>query len=214
MDHLPGGTSPPADLPREAFAAALRAYEERRQLDMSALAEELRISRATLYRRVGSRQRLFGEVLWYRTRQVLAEGLVAAEGLRGAARVLAISETYLRAIHDRPELLALFDRDPEGALRLVAGDDSPVHRGLIDVVSSVLAEEEERGALRLTIDRDTLAFVIVRIAESLMYAERIGPGSPPDYRVPVEVISRLLVGSQVGALPAPQLAAGPGAPAA
>jgi len=206
VNHLPEGTGAPPDLPLDAFEAALRAYEECRRLDMSGLAAELGVSRATLYRRVGSRQRLIGEVLWYRTREVISAALAATEGLGGTARVVAMVEMYLRVIHDRPELLALFDRDPEGALRLVAGRDSPVHHGLRRSLASVLAEEEARGALRLTIDRETLAFVIVRIGESLMYAERVGIGSPPDYHVPVEVISRLLIGSQVGALPAPQLA--------
>jgi AcrR family transcriptional regulator len=209
MRHLPEGTGPPADLPEDAFALALKAYEERRQLDMSALAAEIGIARATLYRRVGSRQRLLGEVLWHRSRQVLAGALTASEGLRGAARVLAIFESYLRVVVDRPELHALFDRDPEGALRLVATQESPVHRGLVRVVSSVLAEEEERGTLRLTIDRETLAFVIVRIGESLVYADRPAHAPAPEsYRAPVDVVARLLVGSQVGALPAPQLAAG------
>ncbi len=203
MRHLPEGTAPPPDIPADAFAAALDAYENCRQLDMSALAAELGVARATLYRRVGSRQRLLGEVLWYRSRQVIAAAIAGAEGLRGAARVVATFESYLRVVHDRPQLRAIFERDPEGALRLVSGQDSPVHRGLVRVTASLLAEEEERGALRLTIDRDTLAYVIVRIGESLVYADR--PARVEGYRMPVEVIARLLMGSQVGALPAPQL---------
>lgn len=206
MRHLPEGTDPPPDLPPDAFAAALEAYEACRQLDMSALATELGVARATLYRRVGSRQRLLGEVLWYRSRQVLAASLAAAEGLRGAARVVAILESYLRVVTDRPQLRTLFERDAESALRLVSDQESPVHRGLVRVVSSVLAEEEERGTLQLTIDRDTLAFVIVRIGESLIYADRTGSAPPQSHRAPVDVVARLLVGSQVGALPAPQAA--------
>lgn len=211
MRHLPEGTDPPAEMEPGAFGAALRAYEECRQLDMGRLAQELEVSRATLYRRVGSRQRLMGEVLWYRTRQVLAASIHAAEGLQGAARVVAILESYLRVVHDRPQLLALFERDPDNAIRLVAAQDSPVHRGLVRVVSSVLAEEEERGALRLTIDRETLAFVIVRIGESLIYADRFGSDAhPTDYRTPIDVVARLLAGSQVGALPALEAVATPG----
>jgi AcrR family transcriptional regulator len=205
MEHVPGGIDPPAHVPRELFSAALAAYEEGRRLDMGALAAELGIGRATLYRRAGSRQRLLGEVLWFRTRQVLAHALGAAEGLTGAARIVAIFETYLRIIHDRPALLALLEREHETALRLITSQQSPVHSGLVKVVASVLAEEQERGAIALTIDVDTLAYVIVRIGESLIYADRPAE-TAPDHRAPVDVVARLLAGSQVGALPSPQAA--------
>lgn len=197
--HLPEGTEPPAGLPRPIFDAALATYEQGRRLDMGSLAEEVGIARATLYRRVGSRQRLLGEVLWFRTRQVLAHALVAAEGLSGAARVLAITELYLRVVTARPELHALLEREHESALRLITSQASPVHGGLVRTVASVLREERERGEMTLTIDVDTLAYVLVRIGESLIYADR---GS--DHHTVVEVVSRLLAGSQVGALPSPQ----------
>ncbi len=205
MHHLPEGTEPPADLPPEVFDAALAAYEEGRRLDMGGLAAELGISRATLYRRATSRQHLLGQVLWFRTRQVLTHALAAADGLTGAARLLAIHETYLRVIHDRPALLALLEREPDAAVRLITASDSPVHCGLVRFVASVLAEEQDRGAITLTIDVETLAYVIVRIGESLIYAGT--PGEPSGYRAPVDVVARLLAGSQVGALPALQQAA-------
>lgn len=203
MHHLPEGTEPPSAIPRDVFDAALAAYEEGRRLDMGALAGELGIGRATLYRRVGNWQRLLGEVLWFRTRQVLAHALAAADGLEGAARVIAVFETYLRVVHDRPQLLSLLEREPESALRLITAADGPVHAGLVRVVASVLAEEQERGALTLTIDVETLAYVIVRIGESLIYAGR--PGHAGDHRSAVDVVARLLAGSQVGALPSPQV---------
>jgi len=205
VEHLPEGTGPPADLPADAFAAALRAYEEERRVDMGALAAELGIGRATLYRRVGSRERLLGAVLWYRTRQVLDHALGATADLHGAARVTGILEVYLAIVADRPALRALLAREPEGTLRLITSQESPVHRGLRRVVASVLAEEEERGALRLTIDRETLAYVIVRIGEAFVYDGHLARGAAgPDHHAPVEVVARLIAGSQVGALPAPQ----------
>jgi AcrR family transcriptional regulator len=204
MELLPGGTEPPSDIPREAFDAALAAYEEQRKLDMGALAQELGVSRATLYRRAGSGQRLLGAVLWYRSRQVLHAALQATAQLRGAARVVAITEGYLRAIHDRPQLIALLDRDPDGALRVLTSSESPVNAGLRAVIEKVLAEEEASGALELTIDRETLAYVIVRIGEALLYADRPRGAGAPDHQRVVGVIARLLAGSQVGALAPPQ----------
>jgi len=204
--ELPEGTDPPADIPRAAFDAALAAYEAGRRLDMSGLAEELGIARATLYRRVGSRERLLGEVLWWRSRQVLDAALRATAGLRGEARIVALVEAYLEAVYTRPQLHALLGREPANALRILTSSTSPVHTGILRALEAVLAEEEERRALSLTIDSATLAYVIVRLGESLLYAEPFDPeASPPPQRTVVEVVARLLAGSQVGALPAPQL---------
>src|SRR5215467_3933227 len=58
----------PAAAARPTPLDALRLARERwlagERLDMGALAEELGISRATLYTWVGSKDRLLGEVLW------------------------------------------------------------------------------------------------------------------------------------------------------
>ena len=62
-------TDPPADVPESIFRAALDTVLARRRLDMRALALETGMARATLYRKVGDRDRLLGEVLWYLTRR-------------------------------------------------------------------------------------------------------------------------------------------------
>src|SRR2546423_14851391 len=59
---------PPADIPREIFDAAVDTYLACRRLDMRGLAGELGISRATLYRHAGGRDRLLGEGLCFPTR--------------------------------------------------------------------------------------------------------------------------------------------------
>ncbi len=207
MDALPEGTEPPDWIPPAAFAAALAAYESGGRLDMSGLAAELGIGRATLYRRVGSRERLLGEVLWQRSRLVLDAVLRATAELHGAARLVAIVEQYLATVTTRPELHAFIERETAAALRILTSQESPVHAGLRRTLEAVVAAEEERGALTLTIDRGTLAYVIVRLGESLLYADRLDrPATPVDHRTVVDVVARLLAGSQVGALPSPQLA--------
>ena len=82
---VPGGTEPPEEIPPEIFQAALATYRERRRLDMRALAADLGIGRATLYRKVGNRDRLLGEVMWYLTRVAMYCSLVSTrQGLRAA----------------------------------------------------------------------------------------------------------------------------------
>jgi hypothetical protein len=62
---------------------------------------------------------------------------------------------------------------------------------MIDVVERLLEEEESRGELRPGIDRGTLAYVIVRIGESFLYADAIADNDP-DVGKAVEVIDQLL----------------------
>lgn len=62
---VPEGLAPPAAVPADVFAAAMECYSEGRRLDMQALARELGMARATLYRRVGNREQLLDDVVWF-----------------------------------------------------------------------------------------------------------------------------------------------------
>src|SRR3954466_10404854 len=63
--HLAGEEAARAT-PRDAFALAQRAFDAGERVDMHAIATELGVSRTTLYRWVGSKELLIGEVLWAR----------------------------------------------------------------------------------------------------------------------------------------------------
>ena len=188
---LPEGTAPPADVPAAIFAAALERFLACERLDMRALAAELGIGRATLYRRVGGRDHLLGAVIWFLTRRAIAQALPAGEGLEGRDRVTALLRAFMRDVHGRPPLRRLLDAEPEAALRILTSKHGPVQQGMIDAVAALLAEEEEHGALATGIDRATLAYVIVRVGESFLYADVIADNDP-DVDLAVEVIGRLL----------------------
>jgi AcrR family transcriptional regulator len=191
---LPDGTEPPDGIPREIFDAALRIILECSRLDMRSLAAQLHIGRATLYRKVGSRDQLLGEVLWFLTRMEIAGAMAEVGELAGAGRIVALVDAFMRRVHGRPPLRRLLDAEPEIALRILTSKHGPVQRGTIEVVRRLLDEEEARGALRLTIDADTLAYVIVRIGETFLYADVIA-GHPVEIDQATEVITRLLAGS-------------------
>jgi AcrR family transcriptional regulator len=185
------GTEPPADVPADIFNAALETYLDRRRLDMRALAGELDISRATLYRRVGGRDHLLGEVIWYLARRSLARAYEDTEGLLGEQRIVTVVERFMRDVHSQPALARLLEAEPEAALRILTSKHGPVQRGIIDVLERLMEVEEGRGNLRLGIDRATLAYAIVRIGESFLYADVIADNDP-DVDQAVAVIGRLL----------------------
>src|ERR1700683_4410375 len=68
---VPEGTAVPATVPPGIFASAAGAYRSGQRLDMQSLARQAGVGRATLYRRVGNREQLLDEVIWWRARGVL-----------------------------------------------------------------------------------------------------------------------------------------------
>jgi len=187
---LPEGTDPPADLPADVFQAALARFLDCQRLDMRALAGELGIGRATLYRRAGGRDRLLGAVTWFLTRHAVARALEAADGLTGRERVVAVYAHLMRDMSGRAALHRFLDAEPEAALRILTSKHGPVQPGLIAATEALLAQEEAAG-LRLPIDRRTLAYVMVRVGESFLYADVIADNEPAVDQA-IEVVGRLL----------------------
>ena len=188
---LPEGLEPPESVPPEIFAAALGGFLDCRRLDMRALAGELGISRATLYRRVSGRDHLLSEVIWFLTRHAIMRALAAAGRQRGTRRVLSVVEHFMRDVHSQPALRRFLEQEPEAALRILTSKHAGVQQGIIHAVETILAEEEEGGNLSLGIERSTLAYVIVRVGESFLYADVIAENEP-DVDEAVKVIGRLL----------------------
>jgi len=188
---IAAGIEPPAEIPADIFEAGLQTFLDRRRLDMRALAGELEISRATLYRRVGGRDHLLGEVIWYLARRALARAYEGTEELLGEERIVTVVERFMRNVHSQPALARLLEAEPEAALRILTSKHGPIQRGIIDVIERLMEVEEARGNLRLGIDRATLAYAIVRIGESFLYADVIADNDP-DVDQAVAVIGRLL----------------------
>jgi AcrR family transcriptional regulator len=188
---LPEGVGPPADMPTAIFVAALQTYLEMRRLDMRALATELGMGRSSLYRKVGSRDNLLGAVLWYLTRRSVVRAVEASNGLRGPARVVGVVHYFLHDVHSQAALRRLLQEEPEAALRVLTSKRGIVQQRITMVVDRLLAAEEAHADARLTLDRATLAYVIVRIGESFLYADVIADNQPDVDRA-VEVVAQLL----------------------
>src|SRR5580658_6573309 len=81
--------------PAGAFRAASRIYLDGQRLDMQSLASELGISRATLYRWCGDRNKLLSDVLWHLSHRVFERAKHDNEHLHGAERVLAVFREHV-----------------------------------------------------------------------------------------------------------------------
>jgi AcrR family transcriptional regulator len=191
---IPEGTAPPGDIPAEIFDAAIEEFLSLRRLDMRALAQKLGIGRATLYRRVAGRDHLLASIVWYLTRVAMVRADEHARDLTGRERIVAVIDRFMRDVNGRPALHRLLDAEPEAALRILTSKAGPIQQGIVDVVAHLIREEEAHGNLRPLMDAETLAYVIVRVGESFLYADVIAD-NPPDMDRAIEVTERLLADS-------------------
>jgi hypothetical protein len=195
---LPDAIAPPASVPAEMFAAAVDAYLAGRRLDMQSLARCLGVGRATLYRRVGNRELLLDQVIWWRGRRMVASQLLATAQLSGVPRIVAVVAGALRAIErDRP-LRTFIESEPDVARRILTGSRSLAGRGMATALASLIDLERSRGAFDADLDSATLAFAILRISEGFLYADIIGDRAP-DVSQAITVIEALLTGLNRGA---------------
>ena len=190
---LPEGTRVPATVPAHIFAAAVDTFVSGQRLDMRSLARRIGVARATLYRRVGNREQLLDQVLWWRARRLLAEQVRASESLTGTERLTALIGGVLSAIGaDRP-LRIFLESDPETALRILTGRRSAVHQGMAASLENLIDLERGRGSFDTSLDTPTLAYAIVRVSEGFLYADVIADRAPDIGRA-VTVIEALLRG--------------------
>jgi AcrR family transcriptional regulator len=180
----------PRPTPVDALALARRRWLAGERLDMGALAKELGVSRATLYSWVGSRERLIGEVLWSFAEQGMAQARADATGT-GADYIVDVFDRFTHANASFAPLHRFIEQDAELALRVLTSKQGPVQERMIAVARELLVAEVEARTFEPALDVDTLAYLLVRVAESFIYSDII-TGTEPDVEKAIEVVRILL----------------------
>lgn len=163
--------APPAKAtPLDLYQLARRDWLAGERIDIGALAARLGIGRATAFRWVGSRELLLSEILWSLCDELMTTTAARHRG-RGAHRVASICEDAVRALVVFEPLRRFVRSDPEYAVRLLTSKLGPVQGRAIERVRALLQYEADRGALVPPLAVDTLAYLIVRLCESFIYAE-------------------------------------------
>jgi AcrR family transcriptional regulator len=182
--------TPSAPTPLDALRLARDRWLRDGRLDMGGLAAELGVSRATLYRWVGTKELLLGEVLWSFAEGAIYEARAEARGSGPDYLVDAIAR-YMRAAIEFSALTRFIEADPEYALKVLASKHSPMQRRSIVAMRNQLAEQVEAGAIEPALPLDDLAYLIVRIVESYLFTDVI-TGGEPDIARAADAISLLL----------------------
>jgi AcrR family transcriptional regulator len=181
------GSVTPVDVLREARRRFLRME----RLDMRELAADMGVSRATLYRWVGTRDQLLAEVVWSLGENGLRAARDAADGLAGVERILRIYTAFGEQILSSRPVLHFVDTEPATAVRVMTGKESPNQTKVIAFYRDLIEDAAERGEITLRLPAETVAYVMVRSANAFLWTNLIA-GEEPDMATGVEVARVLL----------------------
>lgn len=161
-----------------AFRAARHRFIGGERIDMTALAAELGVDRTSLFRWVGNRDALLGEILWSLAVPTF-DAADAATHAHGADRVEGALTRFVHDLITADSFRAWITREPSKALRILLGGATPVHRRFVAIVERLLEEEIAADRMSTPLPPHDLATVLVRVAESYAYADLIA-GERPD----------------------------------
>jgi len=176
--------------PDDLLDQARRQFLRGERLEIQTLAEELGVSRATAYRWAGNVDLLTGRIIAQIVEVTHARCVREARG-KGWDRIVDANARGLRYIAASKPYQRFLARDPETALRIVATKEGPVQATTVRLQQALIEEEARRGRIKLRVDAHTLAYAVVRLCESFLYADLVA-GEEPDVDKAVEVLRLLL----------------------
>jgi AcrR family transcriptional regulator len=178
---LTGATSRTEDpRPHRVVALAARWIHDGRRLDMQGLADELGMSRQTVFRHAGSRQELLSKALWVLTERTLAIAARRWEAERPAGELHTPGTgRHINALVSQSVgLRRLLDDEPALALKVLTDPHGRIQTGIVTFVERLLRRDmAEFGLVPLT-EPDALAYALVRLGESFLYADVLSARKP------------------------------------
>ncbi len=152
----------------EVLAAAREQYLTGQRVDVTVIARNLGVSRATIHRWFGSRDRLLGEVLASELERLIAS-IRRRTRKRGGEGLLVLFDRINRALSESRPLRRLVEEEHLGALRLLTSSGGVVQPRAVALVEAMIADEVAAGRYRPTAEPAVLAYAIVRLAEAFLY---------------------------------------------
>ena len=182
------------------LARARRQFLAGERLEMGELARDAGVNRATLFRWFGGRERFLGEVVWSITLPTL-DALAARPVGTGGRRIANLLADFAAVANGADHFGAFLRREPQRAMRVMTTPDGGVQQRIVDRVAVELAAEVDAGRLEPVLPVPDLAFLLVRLCETFVYANVITGGEPDAEKVRVAAGALLGVGPEVFAAP-------------
>jgi hypothetical protein len=166
--------------PERFVALAARWIYEGKRLDMRGLADDLGVSRVTLFRHVGSREELLGKALWLLTERSLEAAAARWEAERpaGAMHTPGTGRNFNAIVSRAEGLRRLLDDEPALALRVLTDPRGRIQVGLVEFFAASLRRDMAEFGLVSLIEPDALSYALVRLGESFIYADVLAARKP------------------------------------
>lgn len=167
----------PKSTPLDAFRKARAHWLKSERIHLASLAEELNIGRATLFRWVGNKDLLLGEVLWSLYDPLRMKVMAETPG-HGVDYVVAVYRQINQTLLNAGPLRNFIGQDPEYALRILTSSSSTIHSRVVKANTRMLRDEIAKGHIHAPMKTESLSYFMVRLAESCLYSDVIC-GRPP-----------------------------------
>jgi AcrR family transcriptional regulator len=179
-------------------STAARWIYEGRRLDMQGLADELGVSRVTLFRRVGSREELISQALWRLAERMLdiAVERWEAERPEGELHTPGTIRHINAMVAGSAGLRRLLDEEPALTMRVLTDPAGRIQGGFVAFNEELLRRDMEEFGLVTIIEPGALAYALLRLSESFLYADVLAARKPD-----VETANRLQQALIEGILP-------------
>jgi hypothetical protein len=147
---------------------------------MQGLADELGVSRVTLFRRVGGREELLTGALWVLTERTLGAAAAQWEAERpeGELHTPGTGRHINAIVSQSKGLRRLLDEEPALTLRVLTDPRGRVQTGIVTFVEALLRRDIAEFGLVSVIEPDALAYALVRLGESFLYADVLAARKP------------------------------------
>jgi AcrR family transcriptional regulator len=174
-------TSAPSARPRGRPAAAsrddvlrraMKRYLHGKRIDVQAIAAELGLGRATIYRWFGTREELIGEVLVRAAEPLLADARKSARG-KGGEALLETFDRFNRSLAEAPALRRFLETEREAAMRIITSGAGVVQPRMVAGIAEVIEQEVAAGRYDPPVETETLAYAIVKLAEAFLFNDAV-----------------------------------------
>src|SRR3954453_2526326 len=159
---------PPAASRDDVLEAAMYRYLRGRRVDVQAIAAELGLGRATIYRWFGSREELIGRVLVATAEPLLEDARKKARG-RGGTALLDTFDRFNRSLAEVPALRQFVEHERDAAIRIISSGAGPVQPRIVAMITELIEAEERAGNYEPPVDPSTLGYAIVKLAEAFLF---------------------------------------------
>ncbi|MFE7747008.1 QsdR family transcriptional regulator [Nocardia sp. NPDC057455] len=163
----------PASATREqVIEHARRSFLSGERVDIQAIAGQLGLSRASVYRWFGSRDGVLGAVLAGEFEALLTRA-DARRRSTGARRILDVLYRVNRWMTDNEPFRRYFENEPLSGLRILTAGDGPVQPLVVGTVRELIVRAADEDGYEPPLEPALLAYALVRLGEAFLYNDNV-----------------------------------------